>query len=76
MGAQEDEPSKARPRSNSELADGKEPCALFHLNALSSPILVKIHFDVALTIVADTLFTDPSNFRRSRFLEAGDPKDT
>ena len=29
----------------------------FHLNALSSPILVKIHFDIALTMVADTLYT-------------------
>jgi hypothetical protein len=29
----------------------------FHLNALPSLILVKIHFDVALTMAADTLFT-------------------
>ncbi len=29
----------------------------FHLNALSSPILIKVHFDVALTMVADTLYT-------------------
>jgi transposase len=34
-----------------------EAVKFFHLNALSSPILVKIHFDVALTMVADTLFT-------------------
>ncbi len=28
-----------------------------HLNSLSSPILVKIHFDVAMTMVADNLYT-------------------
>ena len=34
-----------------------EAVKFFHLNALSSPILVKVHFDVALTMIADTLFT-------------------
>jgi transposase len=34
-----------------------EAVKFFHLNALSSPILVKIHFDMALTMVADTLYT-------------------
>lgn len=34
-----------------------EAVKFFHLNALSSPILVKIHFDIALTMVADTLYT-------------------
>ena len=29
----------------------------FHLNALSSPILTKVQFDIALTMVADTLYT-------------------
>ncbi len=29
----------------------------FHLNALSSPILVKVHFDVLMTMIADTLYT-------------------
>ena len=29
----------------------------FHINALSSPILVKVHFDVVMTMVADTLYT-------------------
>ena len=29
----------------------------FHLNALSSPILTKVHFDVVMTILADTLYT-------------------
>ena len=33
-----------------------EAVKFFHLNALSSPILVKIHFDIALTMVADTLY--------------------
>lgn len=34
-----------------------EAVKFFHLNALSSPILVKIHFDVAMTMIADTLYT-------------------
>ena len=34
-----------------------EAVKFFHLNSLSSPILIKIHFDVAMTMVADTLFT-------------------
>ncbi|MCK4276471.1 MAG: transposase, partial [Phycisphaerae bacterium] len=34
-----------------------EAVKFFHLNALSSPIVTKIHFDVALTMVADTLYT-------------------
>jgi transposase len=33
-----------------------EAVKFFHLNALSSPILVKVHFDVLLTMVADTLY--------------------
>ena len=32
-----------------------EAVKFFHLNALSSPILTKVHFDVILTMVADTL---------------------
>jgi transposase len=31
-----------------------EAVKFFHLNALSSPILVKVHFDVVMTILADT----------------------
>ncbi|MCG2796520.1 MAG: hypothetical protein L6427_11790 [Actinomycetia bacterium] len=27
-----------------------------HLNSLSSPILTKVHFDVAMTMVANTLY--------------------
>jgi hypothetical protein len=34
-----------------------EAVKFFHLNALSSPILIKIHFDVLLTMMADTLYT-------------------
>lgn len=34
-----------------------EAVKFFHLNALSSPILVKVHFDIALTLIADTLYT-------------------
>ncbi len=34
-----------------------EAVKFFHLNALSSPILTKVHFDVILTMVADTLYT-------------------
>jgi hypothetical protein len=33
-----------------------EAVKFFHLNALSSPILVKVHFDVLLTMIADTLY--------------------
>ncbi len=33
-----------------------EAVKFFHLNALSSPVLVKVHFDVMLTVVADTLY--------------------
>jgi len=34
-----------------------EAVKFFNLNAMSSPILTKVHFDVALTMVADTLYT-------------------
>jgi transposase len=34
-----------------------EAVKFFHLNALSSPILVKVHFDVIMTMVADTLYS-------------------
>ena len=34
-----------------------EAVKFFHLNAISSPILTKVHFDVALTMIADTLYT-------------------
>lgn len=33
-----------------------EAVKFFSLNALSSPILVKVHFDVVLTMIADTLY--------------------
>ena len=34
-----------------------EAVNFFHLNALSSPILIKIHFDVVMTMIADTLYS-------------------
>ncbi|MFH0785004.1 MAG: transposase [Pseudomonadota bacterium] len=34
-----------------------EAVTFFHLNALSSPILTKIHFDVVMTMIADTLYS-------------------
>ncbi len=33
-----------------------EAVKFFNLNALSSPILTKVHFDVVLTMIADTLY--------------------
>jgi hypothetical protein len=34
-----------------------EAVKFFHLNSLSSPILVKVHFDVLMTMMADTLYS-------------------
>lgn len=34
-----------------------EAVKFFHLNALTSPILIKVHFDVAMTMIADTLYS-------------------
>lgn len=34
----------------------EETISFFNLNALSSPILIKIHFDMLLTMIADTLY--------------------
>jgi hypothetical protein len=34
-----------------------EAVKFFHLNSLSSPILTKVHFDVVLTAMADTLYS-------------------
>ncbi|MFC1857806.1 transposase [Thermodesulfobacteriota bacterium] len=33
-----------------------EAVKFFNLNALSSPILIKVHFDVIMTMIADTLY--------------------
>jgi hypothetical protein len=33
-----------------------EAVKFFHLNSLSSPILTKVHFDIVMTMVADTLY--------------------
>lgn len=38
-----------------------EAVKFFHLNALSSPILIKVHFDVAMTMIADTLYSMLAN---------------
>jgi transposase len=35
-----------------------EAVKFFHLNALSSPILIKVHFDVVMTMIADTLYSE------------------
>lgn len=34
-----------------------EAVKFFHLNSLSSPILTKVHFDVVMTAIADTLYS-------------------
>ena len=34
-----------------------EAVKFFHLNALPSPILIKVHFDVIMTMIADTLYS-------------------
>ena len=34
-----------------------EAVKFFHLNALSSPILIKVHFDVVMTMISDTLYS-------------------
>ena len=33
-----------------------EAVKFFHLNALSSPVLIKVHFDIVMTMVADTMY--------------------
>jgi len=33
-----------------------ELVAFFNLNALSSPIMIRIHFDILWTLIADTLY--------------------
>ena len=34
-----------------------EAVKFFNLNSLSSPILVKVHFDIIMTMIADTLYS-------------------
>ena len=34
-----------------------EAVKFFNLNALSSPILVKVHYDVIMTMIADTIYS-------------------
>lgn len=49
-----------------------EAVKFFHLNALSSPILIKIHFDLALTMIADTLYYRlAQHLRRFESCDAG-----
>ena len=50
-----------------------EAVKFFHLNSLSSPILVKIHFDVALSMIADTLYSMLAHKLRG-FEECNAPK--
>lgn len=50
-----------------------EAVKFFHLNALSSPILTKIHFDVTLTAIADTLYSMLANKLRG-FEDCNAPK--
>jgi len=38
-----------------------EAVKFFNLNALSSPILIKVHFDVIMTMMADTLYSMLAN---------------
>jgi transposase len=38
-----------------------EAVKFFHLNALSSPLLIKVHFDVVMTMIADTLYSMLAN---------------
>ena len=47
-----------------------EAVKFFNLNALSSPILVKVHFDVIMTMITDTLYSLLS--RKLRGFEACD----
>jgi len=47
-----------------------EAVKFFHLNALSSPILIKVHFDIVMTMIADTLYCRPA--QNLRGFEAGD----
>jgi hypothetical protein len=41
-----------------------EAVTFFHLNSLSSPILVKVHFDVVMTMIADTLYSMLAQYLR------------
>lgn len=50
-----------------------EMVKFFHLNALSSPILVKVHFDVVMTVIADTLYSMLAQYLRG-FEDCNAPK--
>lgn len=50
-----------------------EAVKFFNLNALSSPILIKVHFDVVMTMIADTLFSMLAKYLRG-FEQCDAPK--
>jgi hypothetical protein len=50
-----------------------EAVKFFHLNALSSPILIKVHFDIVMTMIADTLYGMLANHLRG-FEQCDAPK--
>jgi len=50
-----------------------EAVKFFNLNTLSSPILIKVHFDIVMTMIADTLYSMLSKKLRG-FEECDAPK--
>jgi len=50
-----------------------EAVNFFNLNMLSSPILIKVHFDVVMTMIADTLYSMPAKKLRG-FEDCDAPK--
>jgi transposase len=50
-----------------------EAVKFFNLNSLSSPILVKVHFDIVMTMVADTLYNMLARYLRG-FEDCDAPK--
>jgi hypothetical protein len=50
-----------------------EAVKFFNLNMLSSPILIKVHFDIVMTMIADTLYSMLSKKLRG-FEECDAPK--
>jgi len=50
-----------------------EAVKFFNINALSSPILIKVHFDVVMTMIADTLYNRLAQHLRG-FEECDAPK--
>jgi len=50
-----------------------EAVKFFHLNALSSPVLIKVHFDLVMTVIADTLYWRLAQYLRG-FEDCDAPK--